>query len=756
MQSNILSYDIVKIPTELLHSNSLFVSEKELTKIKAQFKINSNFFIAKVKHYYYKVEGHSKITDGGLAFGKVKLDHCEIPTEGKISIEYSPSVKILPAGSVHLNIILKKKGIKLSLTSQQEYKEDELEKDFLSRYDNCIINFNQLFYLKPYENNETSCDGSIIVLETTSLLNFDNEREKVAIINSDTKFEFICLTKDVKLHQKAKAKKLTKDGFNFNAMGVGGMHDEINKIFRTAFVSRQHSAETLRKFGTKHVKGVLLFGPPGTGKTLIARTLAKMLDAEECTIVNGPELFDKYVGETEKKIRELFVKAEKDEKENGENSGLHVIVFDEIDSICRARGTINSGTGVHDSAVNQLLTKIDGVESLNNILIIGMTNRKELIDDAILRPGRLEVHVEIGLPTFEERKEIFNIHMKSMIENNLLDETVNIDDLARQSKNFTGAEIETLIKRAASYAMNCFSIESEKNLTKSKEVQKNIVKQVKVDKQEYRRVSANDFQLAFEEVKPMFGTDNSTLEQSIRFGILDYGDRFREIQNQLNSYVNQLKNSKSANMMSILLHGEQFTGKTSLACDIALNSGFPYVKIISPNNLVKLLENGKAQEIMNIFENAYKSPLSIVIIDNIERLIEYIKIGPRFSNLILQTLLVYITKAPTNKNNKIMIIGTTSNADRMDDLELIKCFNYKMKIPSLDYMETSRILGYFIDKESEQCTKIAQLFKEKNVFTPIKTLLMAIDETRQENNGDVSYETFERVFSSKYLSYDDY
>lgn len=143
---------------------------------------------------------------------------------------------------------------------------------------------------------------------------------------------------------------------------------------------------------------MLLFGPPGTGKTLIARTLAKCLNAEECKVVNGPELFDKFVGETERKIRELFAKAEEDQKLNGDDSGLHVIVFDEIDSICKQRGSIGSGTGVRDDAVNQLLTKIDGVESLNNILVIGMTNRKDLLDDAILRPGRLELHVEIGLP----------------------------------------------------------------------------------------------------------------------------------------------------------------------------------------------------------------------------------------------------------------------------------------------------------------------------------------------------------------------
>merc|ERR1719502_1316983 len=93
---------------------------------------------------------------------------------------------------------------------------------------------------------------------------------------------------------------------------------------------------------------------------------------------------------------------------------LHIIIFDEFDAICKARGATSDNTGVHDSIVNQLLAKIDGVESLNNILIIGMTNRKDMIDEAILRPGRLEVHVEIGLPDTDGRLAILNIHTAKM------------------------------------------------------------------------------------------------------------------------------------------------------------------------------------------------------------------------------------------------------------------------------------------------------------------------------------------------------
>ena len=141
-------------------------------------------------------------------------------------------------------------------------------------------------------------------------------------------------------------------------------------------------------------------------------------------------------------------------KEKGDESSLHIIIFDEIDAICRKRGsTGNSGTGVHETVVNQLLSKMDGVDSLNNILVIGMTNRKDMIDDAMLRPGRLEIHLEIGLPDEKGRRQIFGIHTRSMRANNLLADDVDLDKLAAMTKNYTGAEIEAVCRGAASYAL---------------------------------------------------------------------------------------------------------------------------------------------------------------------------------------------------------------------------------------------------------------------------------------------------------------
>ena len=179
-------------------------------------------------------------------------------------------------------------------------------------------------------------------------------------------------------------------------MGIGGLDKEFNTIFRRAFASRVFPPEVIQQLDMKHVRGILLYGPPGTGKTLMARQIGKMLNAREPKIVNGPQILDKYVGESEANIRKLFAEAEEEEKRLGPNSGLHIIIFDELDAICKQRGSSNSGSGVHDTVVNQLLSKIDGVDQLNNILIIGMTNRRDMIDEALLRPGRFEVQLEIS------------------------------------------------------------------------------------------------------------------------------------------------------------------------------------------------------------------------------------------------------------------------------------------------------------------------------------------------------------------------
>jgi vesicle-fusing ATPase len=174
-------------------------------------------------------------------------------------------------------------------------------------------------------------------------------------------------------------------------------------------------AEELSALGLAPVRGLLLHGPPGTGKTLLAREISRALRARAPKIVSAPELLDRWVGGSEKAVRALFADAESELAacdNDPAKSALHVVVIDEIDAVFRHRSASanDSGEATRSSVVNQILAKLDGVNAIPNVLVIGMTNRRELLDDALLRPGRLEVQIEIPLPPREGRREILQIH----------------------------------------------------------------------------------------------------------------------------------------------------------------------------------------------------------------------------------------------------------------------------------------------------------------------------------------------------------
>lgn len=177
-------------------------------------------------------------------------------------------------------------------------------------------------------------------------------------------------------------------------------------------------AEALKALGLTPVRGLLLYGPPGCGKTALAREISKSLKARAPKIVSTPELLDRWVGGSEKLVRNLFAEAEAELASVGgdaRKSALHVVVLDEIDAVFRKRtAASDSGEATRSSAVNQILAKLDGVNAIPNVLVIGMTNRRELLDEALLRPGRLEVQIEIPLPNRDGRREIFQIHFDAL------------------------------------------------------------------------------------------------------------------------------------------------------------------------------------------------------------------------------------------------------------------------------------------------------------------------------------------------------
>nr|XP_046224807.1 vesicle-fusing ATPase isoform X2 [Oncorhynchus gorbuscha] len=529
------------------------------------------------------------------------------------------------------------------------------------------------------------------------------------------KAESSSLTLIGKAKTRESRQSIINPDWNFERMGIGGLDKEFSDIFRRAFASRVFPPDIVEQMGCKHVKGILLFGPPGCGKTLMARQIGKMLNAREPKVVNGPEILNKYVGESEANIRKLFADAEDEQKRLGANSGLHIIIFDEIDAICKQRGSMAGSTGVHDTVVNQLLSKIDGVEQLNNILVIGMTNRPDLIDEALLRPGRLEVKMEIGLPDEKGRVQILNIHTAKMRQFNLLGSDVDVSELAAETKNYSGAELEGLVRAAQSTAMN-------RHIKASATVEVDLEKAVNL------QVHRDDFLASLDnDIKPAFGTNSEDYASYIMNGIIKWGDPVTAVLDDGELLVQQTKNSDRTPLVSVLLEGPPNSGKTALAAKIAEESQFPFIKICSPDKMIGHSEIAKCQAIKKIFDDAYKSQLSCVVVDDIERLLDYVPIGPRFSNLVLQALLVLLKKPPP-KGRKLLIIGTTSRKDVLQEMEMLDAFSTTIHIPNISrgeqLVEALEMLGSFQEKER---AAIAKAVKSQAVWIGIKKLTMVIE-----------------------------
>ncbi|TAQ90114.1 hypothetical protein B7494_g1576 [Chlorociboria aeruginascens] len=520
------------------------------------------------------------------------------------------------------------------------------------------------------------------------------------------------------------ANSIIAPDFKFEDMGIGGLDTEFSSIFRRAFASRIFPPGLIEKLGIQHVKGILLYGPPGTGKTLIARQIGKMLNSREPKVINGPEVLNKYVGQSEENIRKLFADAEKEYKEKGDESGLHIIIFDELDAVCKQRGSgAGGGTGVGDSVVNQLLSKLDGVDQLNNILLIGMTNRMDMIDDALLRPGRLEVHMEISLPDEAGRAQILKIHTSKMRENNVMDTDVNTLELAHLTKNFSGAEIGGLVKSASSFAFN-------------RHVKVGTVAGVS-DDIENMKVNRDDFMNALEEVKPAFGVSEEELETAMAAGILHFSPYIENILKDGRLFVDLVRESATTSLLSVLLYGPQGSGKSALAAKIAKDSGYPFIKLVSAENMVGFSEMAKVQYLNKVFTDAYKSPQNIVVLDNIERIIEWVPIGPRFANPVLQALMVLLTKPPPAPR-RLLILGTTSQRSVLKQLDLQPIFNRELAVPNVStHTELASILREVqaFDSEDElrqSLTQLQEITGTDQVGVGIKKVLLGIGEAKQE------------------------
>ena len=216
---------------------------------------------------------------------------------------------------------------------------------------------------------------------------------------------------------------------------VGGLEDVKQELKEAVEWPLKHP-ETFQRLGIRPPKGTLLYGIPGTGKTLLAKAVASESEANFIS-VKGPELLSKWVGESEKGVREVFRKAKQ--------AAPTVIFFDEIDAIASTRSGNDGDSGVTKRVVNQLLTEMDGLEELEDVAIIAATNRPDILDAGLMRPGRFDRHIQVGEPDEDARLSIFEVHTKDMP----LAEDVDLKKLAKNTEGYVGADIEAVCREAA-------------------------------------------------------------------------------------------------------------------------------------------------------------------------------------------------------------------------------------------------------------------------------------------------------------------
>ena len=234
---------------------------------------------------------------------------------------------------------------------------------------------------------------------------------------------------------------------------VDGMESVLEEIFGDVLLPRIYPQSFVAKTVINKTQGILLHGPPGTGKSLIVRTICDIMHVKP-KILRGPEIFPFFLGQSEQNIPELFEDAPQDQQKFGSNSNLHVIIFDEIDGVCKSRTHGDSVRDtVHDNVTAQLLAEIDGMIRLDNILLIGTTNILEALDPALLRPGRVEKLIKIELPNAAARSAIFDIHTRALIRNGALNADVDINYIIRRTEGLTGSQVERVVQLAVHAAM---------------------------------------------------------------------------------------------------------------------------------------------------------------------------------------------------------------------------------------------------------------------------------------------------------------
>ena len=439
-------------------------------------------------------------------------------------------------------------------------------------------------------------------------------------------------------------KASSKDVPRVSYEDIGGLRNEVQKVREMIELPLRHP-EIFERIGIEAPKGVLLFGPPGTGKTLLAKAVANETNANFYSI-SGPEIMSKFYGESEERLREVFREAEQ--------NAPSIVFIDEIDSIAPKREEVSGD--VEKRVVSQLLTLMDGIASRGKLVVIGATNRPNAIDPALRRPGRFDREIEIGIPDEQGRLDILLIHTRGMP----LTPDVNLEEVARVTHGFVGADLQSLSKEAAMRSLR--RILPDINLDQPK-IPAEILNKIKVTKEDFEAALRDVQPSAMREVlvqRPIVRWEDigglANVKEELADAIelpLKHGDLFSQAD------VNPPK--------GILLHGPPGTGKTMIAKAVATTSEANFISVKGPELLSKWV--GESEKgVREIFRKARQAAPCVVFFDEIDAVAPRRGGSQGDSHVTERVISQLLTEMDGLEDLKgVVVIGATNRPEILDE-----------------------------------------------------------------------------------------